>query len=122
MDKKVSYLWSFGIGLMFVVFSLVAFLSGLGGETAEMSILNYLIIFLSGATIGLVLVYFLRRSDQPVVFNATLIAFAIGLPFAMFGIIFGGIVGGVGIFLLGVSPAAFITGLGYYIARTFTGK
>ena len=64
----------------------------------------------------------LRRSEQPSVFKATLIAFAISVPFALFGITFGGMVGGIGIFFLGVSPAIFITAVGYFIGRAFAQK
>jgi hypothetical protein len=122
MDKKVSFIWSFGIGLMFVVLSLLVFLLGLGGVSADISIIDYVIIFLAGTLIGVVLVYFLRRSELPAVSKSTLIAFVISLPFAMFGFIFGGIVGGIGILVLGVSPAVFIIGVGYYLGRAFAGK
>ena len=122
MDKKVSFVWSFAIGLMFVLLSLAAFYFGLGGLNANISIIDYVIIFLAGVLIGVVLIYFLRRSELPAVSRATLIAFVISLPFAMFGILFGGILGGVGVFLLGVSPAVFIIGLGYYLGRAFSRK
>ena len=121
MDKKTSFVWSLGTGLMFVVLSL-AVLSGLGGMSSEVSIIDYVIIFLAGVLIGVILIYFLRRSESPSVSRATWIAFVISLPFTMFGILFGGIVGGIGIFLLSVSPAAFIIGMGYYLGRAFARK
>lgn len=122
MDKKTSFVWSLGTGLMFVVLSLVVFLSGMGGMSSEVSIIDYVIIFLAGVLIGVILIYFLRRSESPSVSRATWIAFVISLPFTMFGILFGGIVGGIGIFLLSVSPAAFIIGMGYYLGRAFARK
>ncbi|MBK8428556.1 MAG: hypothetical protein IPL27_22545 [Lewinellaceae bacterium] len=122
MNKKVSFIWSLGTGLMFVVLSLMSFLSGLGGSSADISLVEYVIIFLTGTLIGAVLVYLLRRSESPAVFKVTWIAFVVSLPFAMFGIIFGGIVGGVGIVLLGVSPAVFIIGVGHYLGRAFASK
>ncbi len=122
MNKKVSFIWALGTGLMFVVLSLVSFLSGLGGSSADISLIDYVIIFLTGALIGVVLVYLLQRSESSAVFKATWIAFVVSLPFAMFGIIFGGIVGGVGIFILGLSPAVFIIGVGHYLGRIFVKK
>ncbi len=122
MDKKISFVWSLGVGVLFVVLSLGVFLLGLGGLNADVSAANYVMIFLAGVLIGVVVVYFLRRSETPSVYRATLIAFIGSLPFAMFGIIFGGIVGGIGIFLLGVSPAVFIIGVVYYLARAIVRK
>lgn len=122
MEKRVSYLWTLGAGLLLVVLNLLLFLFRVGDMNREAPLADYLIIFLAGAAIGAALVYFLRRSQNKSVFNATLAAFVISLPFAMFGIIFGGIVGGFGIFLLGVSPAVFLIGLGYYLGRAFAGK
>jgi len=122
MDKKVSFVWSLATGLMFVVLSLVAFVFGLGGLNADVSIIDYVIIFLAGTLIGVILVYFLRRSESLAIYKATLIAFVISLPFTMFGILFGGILGGIGVFLLGVSPAVFIIGVGHYLGRAFSRK
>ena len=122
MNKKVPFIWSLGTGLMFVVLSLMSFLSGLGGSSADISLVEYVIIFLTGTLIGAVLVYLLRRSESPAVFKVTWIAFVVSLPLAMFGINFGGIVSGVGIVLLGGSPAGFIIGVGHYLGRAFASK
>lgn len=122
MDKKISFLWSLGIGLLFFVLSLVVFLFGFGNLNTETPVINYAVIFLAGTLIGVVLVYFLRRSEQPSVFKAVLVAFVISLPFAMFGFIFGSMVGGIGIFLLGVSPAVFMIGVGHFLGRAFVRK
>ncbi len=122
MDKKVSFVWSLATGLMFVVLSLIAFVFGLGGLNADVSIIDYVINFLAGTLIGVILVYFLRRSESLAIYKATLIAFVISLPFTMFGILFGGILGGIGVFLLGVSPAVFIIGVGHYLGRAFSRK
>lgn len=122
MEKKVSFIWVPVIGLTFVVLSLIVFLSGLGGLKADVSITDYVIIFLAGALIGVVLVYFLRRSELPAVYRSTIIGFVASLPFTLFGILFGGVVGGIGILLLGVSPAVFMIGVGYYLGRAFSRK
>lgn len=122
MDKKISFLWAFGAGALFLVLSLVMLLFGFGNLNSQAPIVDYVIVFLTGTLIGVALVYFLRRSEQPSVFKATLIAFAISVPFALFGITFGGMVGGIGIFFLGVSPAIFITAVGYFIGRAFVKK
>ena len=122
MDKKISFIWPFAIGFIFVILSLIAFFFGLGGLNADVSLFDYVVIFLAGVLIGVVLIYFLRRSESPSVYRSTLIAFVISLPFALFGILFGGILGGIGVFLLGVSPAVFMTGVGYYLGRAFSRK
>jgi hypothetical protein len=122
MDKKVSFLWALAVGLLFIVLNLVLFLLRFGVSNTEASLIDYVMIFLAGALIGTVLVYFLRRSVNKTVYNSTLIAFVISLPFALFGMMFGGVVGGIGIFLLGVSPSVFITGIGYYLSSALAKK
>lgn len=122
MDKKVSFLWSFGVGLLILVLSFAMFLLGFGNSDTGASLIDYVMIFLTGTLIGLVLVYFLRRSEKKSIYNATLIAFVISLPLALFGVVFGSVVGGIGILLLGVSPSVFITGVVYYIGRAFSAK
>lgn len=122
MDKKVSFLWSLGVGLLFVVLSLLMFLFRFSNLNADAPISDYVVIFLAGTLIGAALVYFLRRSEQQSVFRGTLISFVVSLPFALFGVTFGGMVGGIGIFLLGASPAIFIIGVGYYLTRAFAKK
>lgn len=121
MDKKTSFVWSLGVGLLFVVLSFIMFLSGYGSlESGTLTV--YGMIFLSGTLIGVVLVYFLRRSEKQSVSKVTMVAFVLSLPFAMFGVMFGSIVGGTGIFLLGVSPAVFVIGVSFYLGRAFAGK
>lgn len=122
MDKKISFVWSLGTGLLFLVLGLVIFLSGFGNSDAQAPLMNYVMVFLAGTLIGAVLVYFLRLSEQAALFKVTLIAFAISLPFAIFGLVFGGVVGGIGLFLLVVSPSVFIIGLGHYLGRIFIRK
>ncbi len=122
MDKKVSFLWALAVGLLFIVLNLVLFLLRFGVSNTEASLIDYVMIFLAGALIGTVLVYFLRRSVNKTVYNSTLIAFVFSLPFALFGMMFGGVVGGIGIFLLGVSPSVFITGIGYYLSSALAKK
>lgn len=122
MDKKVSFLWSFGVGLLILVLSFAMFLLGFGNSDNGASAIDYVMIFLAGTLIGLVLVYFLRRSEKKSIYNAMLIAFIVSLPLALFGVVFGSVVGGIGILLLGVSPSVFITGIVYYIGRAFSAK
>lgn len=119
MEKKVSFLWALGVGLLFVVLIVLTFLFRFGSLNTEAPLTDYVMIFLAGALIGVTLVYFLRRGGAKPVFNATLIAFVISLPFALFGMVLGGVVGGIGVFFLGVSPAVFIIGVGYYLGRAF---
>ena len=119
MDKKISFLWALGVGLLFVILNLLTFLFRFASLNEEAPSTNYVMFFLAGSLIGVALVYFLRRSAAKPVFNTVLTAFVISLPFALFGMMFGGVVGGIGIFLLGVSPAVFIIGLGYFLGRAF---
>ncbi len=122
MNKKPSFFWALAVGLLFPVLQVVIFLIRFGRLDTEAPITDYLLFFLAGSLIGVALIYFLRRSETQSVFNATLVAFIISLPFALFGMVVGGVVGVVGIFLLGVSPAVFITGVGYFIGRAFAKK
>lgn len=122
MNNKISFVWSLAAGLLFIILSLVMSAFGAGGLNSDVSITDYVVIFLAGMLTGAVLIYFLRRSASPSVSRAALIAFLLSLPFAMFGIAFGGLVGWIGIFLLSVSPSIFLTGVGYYLGRAFAGK
>lgn len=122
MDKKISFAWSLGVGLIFFVLSLVIFISGFGNSGTQAPLMSYVMVFLSGTLIGAVLVYFLRLSEQAALFKVTLISFGVSIPFAIFGLVFGGVVGGIGLFLLVVSPSVFITGLGHYLGRIFIRK
>ena len=120
MDQKPSFLWALAVGLLFPILQVVTLLIGFGQPDAPFG--TYLMFFLAGSLNGLGLIYFLRRSETRGVFRAVLIGFVISLPFAMFGMIVGGMIGAVGVFLLGVSPCVFITGVGYFLGRAFTKK
>ena len=122
MDKPISYLWSLGSGVLFLVLSIILFLLGFESLSIQISYSDYAVIFLAGVMVGAILVYFLRRSEQSFVFRSVLIAFALSLPFAMFGVVFGAVIGGIGIFLLGVSPAVFIIGIGFFLGNAIARK
>ncbi len=122
MDKPISYLWSLGSGVLFLVLSIILFLLGFESLSIQISYSDYAVIFLAGVMVGAILVYFLRRSKQSFVFRSVLIAFALSLPFAMFGVVFGAVIGGIGIFLLGVSPAVFMIGIGFFLGNAIARK
>ncbi|WKZ34509.1 MAG: hypothetical protein QY332_12890 [Anaerolineales bacterium] len=122
MHKRTSFLWAPVIGLLFPFLNTAVLVFGFGQLHAEASLADYLMFFLAGSLIGIGLVYFLRRSEDRGVFRTVLIAFVVSLPFALFGMFFGGAIGGVGIFLLGVSPAIFIIGVGYFAGRMLAKK
>ncbi len=122
MDKKPSFLWALAVGLLFPVLQVLIFFMRFGRFDSEAPLTDYLLFFLGGALIGAGLIYFLRRSETPGTFRAAIIAFVISLPFALFGMVLGGTLGVVGVVMLGVSPAVFITGVGYFIGRALSKK
>ena len=122
MDKKPSFLWALAIGLVFPVLQVLIYFVRFGSLNPESPVTDYLLFFLGGALAGAGLIYFLRRSETPGTFRVVIIAFIISMPFAMFGMVMGGLMGVVGILLLGVSPSVFITGVGYFLGRAFSKK
>ena len=83
---------------------------------------NYLFFFIAGTLIGLGLIYFLRRSENKSTYRATIIGFIVGIPFAVFGMLLGGLAGPFGVIFLGMSPGVFTTVVGYFLGRTFSKK
>ena len=124
MDKKPSYLWALLAGVLFTGGQVAIFMTRFGGVVSDvpLAITDYLIFFLAGAFIGAGLIYFLRRSETPGAFRAVIIAFVVSLPFILFAMIVGGMVGAFGVLILSVSPAIFITGIGYLMGRLFSKK
>lgn len=122
MDKKPSFLWALAVGLLFPILQVVIDLFRFGTLDPESQPSDYLVSFLAGALIGVGLVYFLRRSESKGATRAVVIAFVLSLPFALFGLVVGGMVGAVGALLLSVSPAIFVTGVGYFLGRAFVKK
>ena len=122
MGTKPSFLWALAVGLLFPVLQVLISLIRFGQPDPEAPFTDYVWFFLAGALIGAGLIYFLRRSENESIFRAVLIAFVISLPFASFGMVFGGILGVIGVLFLGVSPALFIIAVGYFIGRAFARK
>lgn len=119
MQKTLSYLWAFAVGALLVALSFALFLLRFGELQVDAAWMDFLLIFLAGSLIGVVLVYFLRRSETQGISRGILIGFGVSLPLAMFGVVLGGMLGWIGIFLLGVSPSVFAIGVGYYLGRAF---
>lgn len=122
MDKKPSFLWALAVGALFVVLQILIYLLRFNGLNPDAPASDYFFFFLGGALIGLSLVYFLGRSETKTVYQATLIGFVIGIPFTMFGMLIGGLLGPFGVILFGISPGIFTTALGYFLARTLSKK
>lgn len=122
MDKKPSFLLAFAIGILFVVLQVLIYFLRFNTINPEASIADYLFFFIGGTLIGLGLIYFLRRSENKGTRQATIIGFIIGIPFAVFGMLLGGLAGPFGVIFLGMSPAVFTTAAGYFLGRTFSKK
>jgi hypothetical protein len=120
MDKKPSFWWSLAVGLAFPILQVVIYLIRFGSLDSGAAFIDYIGLFIAGALIGLGLIYFLRKSDSGKVLRAVIIGFVIGLPFSVFGMVVGGMVGVVGVILLSVSPSIFTTGVGYYLGKALT--
>ncbi|MBM3126707.1 MAG: hypothetical protein FJZ87_16830 [Chloroflexi bacterium] len=119
MIKKPSYLWVLGIGVFFPVLALLIATFGGGGQGSTSSPVDYALMFLAGALIGTGVVYLLRKCTTPGAFRTVVIFFLVSVPLALFGMIVGGSVGGIGLILLSVSPVLFLAGMGYLFGRLF---
>ena len=118
MGKKPSYLWALLVGILFPVVQYVLSLPQTGGSAGTPpALMDYLVFFLAGTFIGAALIYLLRRSETPGASRAVIIAFVVGLPFALFGLILGRLAGPIGAFMLSISPGVFFTLMGYLIGR-----
>jgi hypothetical protein len=122
MDKKPSFLWALAVGALFPILQAVLFLLRFNSLNPDAPLTDYLFFFISGAMIGLGLIYFLRRSENKGTYRATIIGFVIGIPFAVLGMLLGGLAGPLGSILFGMSPGIFITAIGYFLGRTFSKK
>jgi hypothetical protein len=120
MDKKPSFLWALVIGLLFTILQVVIYFLRFNSLNPEATPSDYLFFFIGGTLIGLGLIYFLRRSENKATYRASLIGFVIGIPFALFGMLLGGLAGPLGSILLGMSPGIFMTVIGYFLGRTFS--
>jgi hypothetical protein len=119
MDKKPSYLWALVVGLAFPVLQVLLFLFRFGNLDMSTNVMDYIVFFIGGLFIGLALVYFLGRSKSKSARRGTWIGFFIGLPFAAFGMMLGGLVGPLGSILFSISPGIFLTAIGYFIGHMF---
>jgi hypothetical protein len=118
MNKKPSFLWAIAVGLFFPILQIIIFFLRFQRLNPEASFSDYLFFFVAGLIIGLALIYFLRRSETRKNYNATIAGFVISIPFALIGMLLGGLMGGFGIILFSISPAIFVIGIAYFIGRT----
>ncbi len=122
MDKKPSYLWALATGLGFPILQVLIFLLRFGSLNTDSPVTDTIFFFIAGALIGLVLIAALRRCESVGAYRATLVGFAIGIPFVLFGMVMGGLMGPLGSIFLGVSPGVFFIAIGYFIGRVFFRK
>jgi hypothetical protein len=122
VDKKPSFLWSLVIGILFPILAVVYFLLRFQRWNTDAAAIEYLFFYISGTLIGLGLIYFLRRSDNRNVQRATIIGFIAGIPFALFGMVMGGLGGPLGAIILGMSPGIFMTAMGYFLGLAYSRK
>lgn len=120
MDKKPSFAWALVVGALFPVLQLLLFALRFNSINTEVSPMDYLVFFVGGLLIGLALIYFLRRAQTRGASRASIIGFVIGLPFSLFGMMLGGLIGPVGAIFLGISPGIFAIIVGYYLGRAFS--
>lgn len=120
MDKKPSFLSALAIGILFPVLVVVYFFLRFQRWNTDAAVIEYLFFYISGALIGLGLIYFLRRSENRKVQRATIIGFIAGIPFAIFGMVMGGLAGPLGAIILGMSPGIFMTAVGYFLGLAFS--
>lgn len=120
MDKKPSFLWALAIGAAMPVLQLLLFALRFNSINSDSSPMDYVAFFAGGLLIGLALIYFLRRAETKGAYRATIIGFAIGLPFSLLGMMLGGLIGPLGSIFLGISPGIFATLVGYYLGRSFS--
>ena len=111
MNKKPSFLWSLAIGLAFPILQVLVFSLRFGNSGITAPITDYIFFFIGGAFIGLAL--------TKGAYRATLIGFGIGVPFSIFGMVLGGMLGPLVGVMFSVSPGVFFTFVGFLIGRAF---
>jgi len=122
MDKKPSFLWAIAIGILFPVLQVVTFFLRFQNINPDAGLTDYLYFFVAGLLIGVILIYFLRRSDSSSAYRGAMIGFIIGVPLALIGMLLGGLVGAFGAILFGISPNIFTIAVGYFIGRATSKK
>lgn len=117
MEKKPSFLWALAIGAAFPILQVLVFLIRFNDLASGASFADYIFFFVGGLLIGLALIAALRRCETQGTYRATLIGFGLGLPFAVFGMVVGGMLGPVGVVMFSVSPGVFFILVGYLIGQ-----
>ena len=117
MNKKLSFAWALVVGGAFPILQVLIFFLRFQNINTELQFADYLFFFIAGSLIGLGLVYFLRRSHSSSASRGTWVGFIIGVPLALIGMLFGGLMGAFGIVFLSVSPSIFTMAVGYFVGR-----
>lgn len=110
------------IGLVFPILQALIYLLRFGNLNGGAPVTDYIFFFVSGALIGLALIAALRRCETARAYRAILIGFVVGIPFALFGMIVGGLIGPLGGVLFSASPGIFFVVVGYLVGRVFFKK
>jgi hypothetical protein len=115
--RKLAY-WSAGaIGLFFPVFQVAIYYLRFGRLNPYAPLTDYALFFLAGTAGGLILIALLRRSRTKAAKWNVVIAFLLATPFAIFGMLGGGLLGPVGIVLFPALIWGIVTGIGYWIGK-----
>jgi len=115
--KKIPLYFSFLVGLLTIVYQVVAFNVRFGRLNTDSSIVDYILFFLAGSIGGWILVMFLNRQASVPKRWVVLIAFLLATPVAMIFILFGGSLGWIGVLIFPQIPWALVTWIGSLVGR-----
>ena len=115
--KKLSFFWSFLMGLLTVVYQIITFSVRFHRWNADARFVDYLLFFIAGTLGGLILIYFLNKQTTKTQWWGVMIAFLLATPLAMLFMLGGGLLGWIGILLFPQIPWAFTTWIGSLVSR-----
>jgi hypothetical protein len=116
-NKKISYWWAVPIGLVFPALQALIYFLRFGGWNPYAGWLDYVLFFTAAALGGLVLIAFLRASRAPAARWIVLGAYLLATPFALMGMLAGGLLGPLGVILFSLVIWAVFTAIGYFVGR-----
>jgi hypothetical protein len=115
--KPISYWWAIPIGLVFPALQALIYFLRFGGWNPYARITDYVLFFAAAALSGLVLIAFLRASLTPASRWTVLGAYLLGTPFALIGMLAGGLLGPLGVILCSLLIWAVFVAIGYFIGQ-----
>jgi hypothetical protein len=105
------------IGLVFPLLQAGIYYFRFGTLNPYATLPDYALFFLGGALGGLILIALWRRSRTKEARRSVLVAYLLATPFALAGMLGGGLFGPLGIVLLPALIWALFAGIGYGIGR-----